>query len=50
MRPFLWATTIAFVSIVDAVAASDQADPTADGYHLVWADEFDKEGKLNEKN
>ncbi len=50
MRPLLCATIVAWVSVANAVMASDQADATADGYQLVWADEFDKDGKLNEKN
>jgi beta-glucanase (GH16 family) len=50
MRTFLWAAMIAWVPVANAVTAADQADATADGYRLVWADEFDKDGKLNEKN
>jgi beta-glucanase (GH16 family) len=44
MRPLLLATMIALL------APGSAADQTADGYRLVWADEFDKEGRLDEKD
>jgi beta-glucanase (GH16 family) len=34
----------------DAAPAKAKDDAVADGYRLVWADEFGKDGKLDEKN
>ena len=50
MLSFFFATMICMVSVAGAVAPVDQVAATADGYQLVWFDEFDKDGKLDDKN
>ena len=45
------AILLAFIPALGPIhAAPDPTNATADGYRLVWADEFDKDGKLNEKD
>ena len=46
MRPFLTAMSITLLATV--VTAGEP--PEAEGYRLVWADEFDKDGSLDEKD
>ena len=41
-------TLAAIIALAGATQAADQ--PTTDGYRLVWADEFDRDGKLDEKD
>jgi beta-glucanase (GH16 family) len=45
MRPFLTAVTF---TLLTTVAMAD--GPPEDGYRLAWADEFDKDGGLDEKD
>ncbi len=47
MRRFLTAMAFLLLSTTTATAAEP---PESGGYRLVWADEFDKDGSLDEKD